>query len=394
VTLTETAADAPTLWRNAPSRWGHPLHSLCSYMAMFPPSIPHVFIKWLTEEGDCVYDPFSGRGTTALEACSLNRLGIGSDLNPMAVVLTSAKTNPPSWELLEARIQGLRKGIRRLPIGGEPEAIRGVFAPGTLGQILWLRASLDREAPEDAFILASLMGILHLNADSRGVAKGLSVSMPNTFAMAPGYVLRYVRDHGLVAPEVDVLELLAHRVERYRDHMVLPRSGMAWAQDASLSGEMETRNIGAKLVFTSPPYLHVMRYGKFNWIRLWLLGETPCEVDSALFSSSSLTRYLEFMSAVLGRLADVIQEDGHVCLVVGDVSGGGHTIRLAEHVAEACVPGSMEVSDIIVDELPGDRKVSRIWGETKGRATKTDRILVLSAKGSGALPLVPSVRWS
>jgi len=394
MSATRAAERIPRAWRSAPPRWGHPLHSLCSYMAMFPPSMPHVFIKWLTDEGDVVYDPFSGRGTTALEACALGRAGMGSDLNPMANVLTSAKINPPPWESLDARMQSLKQQVRCHPTAGESEAIRAVFAPGTLGQILWLRATLDRATTEDAFILAALMGILHLNANSAGVAKGLSVPMPNTFAMAPGYVLKYIRDHDLVAPEVDVLEMLASRLGRYRDYLVLPRTGMAWAQDASVPGGMETRNSKAKLVFSSPPYLHVMKYGKFNWIRLWLLGETPREVDESLFSTGSLTKYLRFMSAVLGRLANVIQEDGLICLVIGDVTGGGRTIRLAEHVAENCVPANIGISEIVEDRLPGNRKVSRIWGETKGMATKTDRILILSAKGYGALPSLPAFRWT
>ena len=36
-------------WRRAPRRWGHPLHSLCSYFAMFPPHMPRVFVEWLTK---------------------------------------------------------------------------------------------------------------------------------------------------------------------------------------------------------------------------------------------------------------------------------------------------------------------------------------------------------
>lgn len=390
----QSAARITEEWRNAPPRWGHPLHSLCSYMAMFPPSMPHVFIKWLTGEGDVVYDPFSGRGTTALEACALGRAGMGSDLNPMANVLTSAKTNPPDCESLDKRMRSLKRHVTCLSTKDEPEAIRAVFAPGTLGQLLWLRSTLDRTTAEDAFILAALMGILHLNADVRGVAKGLSVAMPNTFAMAPGYVIKYIRDHELVAPEVDVLEMLTSRLDRYRGHLMLPRKGMAWAQDASVPGYMESRNSKAKLVFSSPPYLHVMKYGKFNWIRLWLLGETPREVDEVLFSTGSLTKYLRFMSVVLGRLASVITEDGHICLVIGDVTQGARTVRLAEHVAENCVPAHMEIRQIIVDRLPGDRKVSRIWGETRGEATKTDRILVLSAAGAGALPSVPAFQWN
>ena len=36
------------------------------------------------------------------------------------------------------------------------------------------------------------------------------------------------------------------------------------------------------LIFTSPPYLRVVRYGKFNWIRLWLLGESVEAIDRNL----------------------------------------------------------------------------------------------------------------
>ena len=50
-----------------------------------------------TRPGDRVLDPFSGRGTTAVEAAAQGRYGIGNDLNPLAVALTRGKlSNPPS----------------------------------------------------------------------------------------------------------------------------------------------------------------------------------------------------------------------------------------------------------------------------------------------------------
>ncbi|MBX3328698.1 MAG: hypothetical protein KF682_22720 [Nitrospira sp.] len=66
--MTQVLTQLPPMWRRAPRRWGHELHSLCSYMAMFPPMLPRVFIEWLSKPGDVVYDPFSGRGTTLLES--------------------------------------------------------------------------------------------------------------------------------------------------------------------------------------------------------------------------------------------------------------------------------------------------------------------------------------
>src|SRR5262245_21394223 len=107
-------------------------------MAMFPPSIPHVFITWLTEPGDSVYDPFSGRGTTVLEACLQGRVGYGSDANPLAWVLSSAKADPPSEDALSERLSELRRLASSGDPTSQPDHIRMLFAPDTLGQLLWL----------------------------------------------------------------------------------------------------------------------------------------------------------------------------------------------------------------------------------------------------------------
>ena len=44
------------------------LHSICPYFAMFPEEFARNHIENLTDKGDLVLDPFSGRGTTLLQA--------------------------------------------------------------------------------------------------------------------------------------------------------------------------------------------------------------------------------------------------------------------------------------------------------------------------------------
>jgi len=144
-------------WHLAPRRWGHSLHSLCSYMAMFPPAIPHFFIRWLTEPGDVVYDPFSGRGTTALEACLLKRVGLGSDANPMAWTLTAAKSNPPSRDRLELRLDDLRRRMRAGSISHVPDKIQMLFHPSTLSQLVFLQDRMSLLRGDDRFIYAVLL---------------------------------------------------------------------------------------------------------------------------------------------------------------------------------------------------------------------------------------------
>src|SRR5262245_16686490 len=57
------------------------LHEI-SYRACFKPQLPRFFIERLTGEGDAVYDPFMGRGTTLVEAALLGRVPMGCDVTP------------------------------------------------------------------------------------------------------------------------------------------------------------------------------------------------------------------------------------------------------------------------------------------------------------------------
>ena len=55
-------------WKAQQRLWGHSLHPMCSYLASFPAALTHAFIARYSRPGDVVLDPFSGRGTTPLQA--------------------------------------------------------------------------------------------------------------------------------------------------------------------------------------------------------------------------------------------------------------------------------------------------------------------------------------
>ena len=116
-------------WKNLPKNMNHPLHTVCSYMAMFPPSLPHYFINQHSSVGDVILDPFSGRGTTVLEACFMNREAIGNDKNPLAYILTKAKSDVPQKSRIIFKINKLEKEFKRtkIDIKNEPPDIKMIF---------------------------------------------------------------------------------------------------------------------------------------------------------------------------------------------------------------------------------------------------------------------------
>ena len=97
-------------WKDQQRLWGHAFHPMCSYLASFPAALTHAFIARYSRPGDVVLDPFSGRGTTPLQACAEGRIGVGNDLNPFAHLLTAAKVQPATRADAVTRLAQLRLG--------------------------------------------------------------------------------------------------------------------------------------------------------------------------------------------------------------------------------------------------------------------------------------------
>jgi site-specific DNA-methyltransferase (adenine-specific) len=327
----------------------------------------------------------------------MGRLGVGTDANPLAYVLTGAKVDPPTLEAVKRRLTSLRRGQPRRRSGRVDEPVAMLYSPAVLQQLCWLRSELDIEDRTDRFVMGAILGLMHANYNPASPARGLSISMPNTFSMSPNYVRRYIEQHSLAAPDVDVFDMVAAKAER----MALPARtasrGRAWLADARSEAALNAR---ARLIFTSPPYLGVIKYGKYNWIRLWMLGQEAKAVDSKLTATASLAKYLSFMSEFLAAAKNNLSPEGYLCLMIGDVSGSGDQARatnLAQAVwAKAAKPAGWRRLATVNDHLPEKHKVSRIWGKAKrGRATKVDRILILAPPGSEHRlpPALPRISW-
>jgi site-specific DNA-methyltransferase (adenine-specific) len=411
-------------WKAQPRLWGHSLHPMCSYLASFPAALAHAFIARYSRPGDVVLDPFSGRGTAPLQAAAEGRIGVGNDLNPFAHLLTAAKVDAPTaaqartratalrlaWAGGAARWLDLAQAIQAAPATGGPEAVPDevalAFHPRTFAQVLFLRASLDRSSNVDRFLAAALAGILHGKTPSY-----LSTLMPNTFSMAPRYVRDFAARTAFESPERDAFDRLDAKLTRlYRD--ALPRAaGLALLGDARDAGTRATGALRARglpdrvrLVLTSPPYLRVVKYGYYNWLRTWFLGYDSKAIDATLDDAHHRAPYLEFLREVLRDLRPTLTDDGIAVLVIGDVATDrGRALRdghdLAERVWEAAAaPEGYILAGIADDDIHAHRKMTRLWGREAGRATQVDRILVLAATEAGRRRAVSGARlpvdWS
>ncbi|MBI1857804.1 MAG: hypothetical protein HYR97_01605 [Candidatus Melainabacteria bacterium] len=216
-------------WRNKQRNWGHPLHSMASRSGSFPPSLADYFIQHFSNVGDLVLDPYSGKGTTPLQACLLDRTGFGIDVTPEAYILTSAKVSGIKHDEAVQYLKSIEYGISNTNIKDVPSDVKVFFSTKTLAQILVIRERLleDLELNSNsinyttgklnhtitskkeklaAYWLGILIGIIHGSS-----IYSLSLPCSHSFSMAPNYTKNYAKKHGLKKPNRNVLECMIQR---------------------------------------------------------------------------------------------------------------------------------------------------------------------------------------
>ncbi|TXE15365.1 site-specific DNA-methyltransferase [Psychroserpens burtonensis] len=366
-----------------------PFHSLCSYLGAFPPSLANYFIKYFTDENDLVFDPFSGRGTTILESRLLNRKSFGSDLNPIALALSKAKSYNLKPKDILNRIDELQEDYDYALFLPEAQAqadeIHLIFHPRTLAELCYLRVMLlESENKIDQFLIGAVLGIMHGGERKDGSSGYLSISMPNTFSMAPDYVRRFVQTKELNRVYRNVFDNLRDKVRRVFKKHISPKKASfileCDAKEISKSKELKKYHGKVDLLLTSPPYLGIVNYAKQNWIRSWFLESDPIEISERLDDDLNINEWVKFSKTTVTEFKKMLKPNGTAVFVIGDVAKStNNVIPLAREFAMMIKENKLFKNIwIFSDYIQGVDKTTRIWGETKGKATATDRIVILS----------------
>ena len=221
----------------------------------------------------------------------------------------------------------------------------------------------------DRYLMAVLLGILHLNARTDGTPRGLSVAMPNTFSMAPGYVSRYVKTHELRPPQVDVFDALEARVK------ALGCGRRASSARGGCGSRMCAGRFGGRRGSDeSEAGVYVAAVLAGDEVRKDELAATVDAGAGADGGGCGVVR-VGLAAAVPGFHERGAQVDPTVCAggrvrVPGDwgcASRRGADQPGGRGGEELCWRGrDSGCCETIDDHLPVEHKVSRIWGATKG----------------------------
>ena len=371
-TLVELRAGVPfyinEFW-TARQRQAHALHEI-SYRACFKPQLPAFFIERLTAPGDCVYDPFMGRGTTPIQAALMGRRAIGNDINPLSTLLARPRLAPPT---LAAIAERLARIDWRGASGGDAELL-AFYHPDTLAQIQALRAYLlerqRREALDGVDDWIRMVAINRLTGHSPGF---FSVySLPPNQAVSVASQQRINQRRGQTPPRRDVADLILRKSRALLKDGAPPAGadGRFLSQPAERTPQIAAGSVD--LVVTSPPFLDVVDYAGDNWLRNWFAGLDPAQAP--ITRAAQPPAWRAFVAAVFGELARVVRPGGHVAFEVGEVRAG--QIALEDLVLQALNGLPFEPLGVVVNAQTFT-KTANCWGvDNNAKGTNSNRIVL------------------
>jgi DNA modification methylase len=341
--------------------------------------LPAYFISRLTAEGDLVYDPFSGRGTTAVEAALHGRGVVANDVNPLSAILTYPRLELPSVTAVDARLRSLRFPAQ--PPSGLDLSM--FFHPDTEYELLGLREYLHRRAR---------------SGKEDGVDRWIRMVATNRLTgHSPGFFSVYTLPPNQAVSQEDQLRINARLRQEpdYRDIRALilkktmqlqGRLGAAerWrlrkaaedalllSRDAGMTAEISEESV--QLTVTSPPFLDVVQYARDNWLRCWFNGLDAEAIGERITMAKEVEDWAGAMAPVFAELHRVTRRGGWVAFEVGEVRRGA--VRLEEIVAPLGVNAGFSCEAILIN-AQRFTKTANIWGVANNKlGTNSNRIVL------------------
>lgn len=368
-------------------------HCYHTYPAMMIPQIARrLLIEYRPIDGvlNTLLDPYSGSGTSLVEASILGINAIGTDLNPLARFMSKVKTTHYDEELIKYDFEKIQENLKKysstIVKNKDFNRISNYtfwYTENALLRLSYISQLIDEcsNSVKDFFLVALSETVREVSFTRNGEFKRFKMSEKNLEKFNP-----------------DVFGLFCEKINRNLKGLSEFNKQRNNAQ-IGIYDFNSTRGIphniiapeSIDMVVTSPPYgdSHTtVAYGQFSrWANEWFNFEHAKDLDKhlmggrkcseMLFTTESLEnvlhqikqkdnkRYWEVISFLndyyqsIQHVASVIRRGGIVCYVVGNRTVKGVQIPLDYFTAETFEKFGFEHETTIVREIPNKRMPSK-----------------------------------
>ena len=354
----------------AKQRQANSIHEI-SYRACYKPQLPRFFIDIFTKEGDVIYDPFAGRGTTLVEAALMGRNIVCNDVNPLSAILTKPRLKIPSIDEISNRLDE----IAFEPLEADID-LSMFFDKKTEYEVVSLKNKLVNSDVDNWIRMVSTN---RLTGHSAGFFSGYTLP-PNQATSQKSQ--KSINDRlGIVPPYKNTKEIILKKSKSLLRNITSKlRSDLRKISSDAVFSSLDSRRTShisdnsINLTVTSPPFLNIVRYADDNWLRCWFNNIDVSEVESKISLCRTVESWSELMSSVFDELYRVTVPGGWVAFEVGEVNNG--KIKLDENVVPLGLDSGFICAGIMVNSQDFT-KTSNIWGVSNMKTgTNTNRIVL------------------
>ncbi|PNV82391.1 MAG: DNA modification methylase [Sulfurimonas sp.] len=286
------------------------------YYAMFPIDFSLNTIYSYTNVNDWVLDPFCGRGTVLYTAEMLGRHAVGFEISKLGWLYSSVKLSPAkkntvvkrAKELFELSITKYQHSYKEYD-----EFFNTCYSPQVLNFLIAAREELSWKTNKRDRTLMAFIAVSAHGEDGQT----FSNQMQHVKACGPNYAIKWWKEKGFKAPNINPLDLIIKKIEWryakgfnnfYESKIILGDSGKKISR-------RYLKDKKFKMLFTSPPYYKVTDYHLDQWIRLWLLGETneqKFNPDPNKNNFGNQEHYINLLTEIFTKSKKFLTEDATV----------------------------------------------------------------------------------
>ncbi len=348
------------------------------YPAKFTVDLAFKYISKYTKEGDTIYDPFVGSGTSLLAASLLHRKGYGTDINHIAILISKGKLlhlSVSEADRLERFIdefeQNYYDDVKNVKLFYYPK-IEHWFSSDSIAVLSYIleKKKLLTTDQEQTFLELVMSAIINTVSNQESDTRYAAIKKPDLTIekVATIFIKKY---RNLLDLMLEIND--EDRWESKNTPMLL---------DAKLCRTIIDKD-SVDLILTSPPYVNTYDYYLYHKHRMnWLGYDVKYSMDSEIGSRreySSLKHNTEKFSSDLQNILfacnETLKPNGKVVIVIGDGKVAGNMYDAKENMLRICTPIGWKLVDYSYSDLD---KTSRSFQKSYRTKGKKEHIMVFS----------------
>lgn len=302
-------------WNFTDSNTSITKNSIHPYPAKFIEEIPKKIIELFPMKKEyVVFDPFVGSGTTLVAAQNAGYDSIGSDLNPIACLISRVKTTAIPYDFLNELNKVIISSIEQpaKKITAKVQNIDHWFRPDVQVAVQSLINNIkfvENKVIQDALFLALssiIVKVSNQESDTRYAAVEKNIDAKSVF---------------------DSFEKSATKIfDLLNQDVFKPQNKVNVLNGNSLKLNLNSFDKKIGLVITSPPYPNAYEYWLYHKFRMSWLGFDPQEVKKDEIGArahyfkknhQTIEDFLAQMSILFVKLEKAVADDGIIVFIVG-----------------------------------------------------------------------------